>query len=276
MSTIAGVLMEIENCQIRGQVSQGSRYWMKNNRMNLHGSEPKQGMSLSLMDLCHLKNSAEIPKKYLGRVVLRGDIVKDDSGCFAVFAKQGSSASQMTAAKVMDIISRLPKCSGQTADAVSAYTQVKNGRCTKVIEKSQVRMSTQAQMAKIIQWCRGDVDQVTNSGTTALLRRRLPTRTCQFHMALQLCVDQVGVQDNGPMSAVSSCHLVSGIFACFIRDARFRKTMIEMGRTEEVIREMDKLANEDHTHTMLLKKNSTYTVANGGSVRILLVLTRCP
>ena len=34
----------------------------------------------------------------------------------------------------------------------------------------------------------------------------------------------------------------------FIRDARFRKTMIELGRTEEVIREMDKLANEDHTH----------------------------
>ena len=34
----------------------------------------------------------------------------------------------------------------------------------------------------------------------------------------------------------------------FIRDARFQKTMIELGRTEEVIREMDKLANEDHTH----------------------------
>ena len=34
----------------------------------------------------------------------------------------------------------------------------------------------------------------------------------------------------------------------FIRDARFRTTMIEMGRSEEVIREMDKLANEDHTH----------------------------
>ena len=34
----------------------------------------------------------------------------------------------------------------------------------------------------------------------------------------------------------------------FIRDAQFRKTMIELGRTEEVIREMDKLANEDpHT-----------------------------
>ena len=31
----------------------------------------------------------------------------------------------MTAAKVMDILSRLPGCSGQAADAVSAYTQVK-------------------------------------------------------------------------------------------------------------------------------------------------------
>ena len=34
----------------------------------------------------------------------------------------------------------------------------------------------------------------------------------------------------------------------FIRDARFRNTMIEMGRTEQVSREMDKFANEDHTH----------------------------
>ena len=34
----------------------------------------------------------------------------------------------------------------------------------------------------------------------------------------------------------------------FIRDTWFRKTMLELDRTEEVIREMDKLANEDHTH----------------------------
>ena len=39
----------------------------------------------------------------------------------------------------------------------------------------------------------------------------------------------------------------------FIRDARFRKTMIEMGRTEEVIREMDKWQTRI-THTTLLKK----------------------
>ena len=42
-----------------------------------------------------------------------------------VFTEQGFSASQMTAAEIMDIISRLPGCDGQAADAVSAYTQVK-------------------------------------------------------------------------------------------------------------------------------------------------------
>ena len=51
------------------------------------------------------------------RVVLRGDIVKDDSGFYAVFTEQGSSASQMTAAKAMDIISRLLGCARQAADA---------------------------------------------------------------------------------------------------------------------------------------------------------------
>ena len=63
----------------------------------------------SLMDICHLKNAELEAKhqKYKGRVVLRGDIVKDDSGSHAVFTEQGSSASQMTAAKVMDII---PDC----------------------------------------------------------------------------------------------------------------------------------------------------------------------
>ena len=81
----------------------------------------------SLMDISHLKNAELEAKhqKYRGRVVLRGDIVKDDSGSYAVFTEQGSSASQMTAAKIMDIISRLPGCDGQAADAVSAYTQVK-------------------------------------------------------------------------------------------------------------------------------------------------------
>ena len=42
-----------------------------------------------------------------------------------MFTENGTSALQMTAAKVMDVIARLPDRDGQAADAVSAYTQVK-------------------------------------------------------------------------------------------------------------------------------------------------------
>ena len=81
----------------------------------------------SLMDISHLKNSELEPQyqKYKVRVVFRGAIVKDDSGSYAVFTEQGSSASQTTAAKVMDIVLRLPRCAGQAADAISAYSQDK-------------------------------------------------------------------------------------------------------------------------------------------------------
>ena len=112
----------------------------------------------SLMDICHLKNAELEAKhqKYKGRVVLRGDIVKDNSGSYAVFTEQSSSASQMTAAKIMDIISRLPGCDGQAADAVSAYTQVKMEDASKIVENSEIGMSrhldssTTTQMAQIM------------------------------------------------------------------------------------------------------------------------------
>ena len=95
----------------------------------------------SLMDICHLKNAELVTKhqKYKGRVVLRGDIVKDDSGSYAVFTEQRTSASQMTVAKVMDIISRLSGCAGQASDAGSACTQVKMEDAHKLmkISKSQ-------------------------------------------------------------------------------------------------------------------------------------------
>ena len=80
-------------------------------------------------------------QKYKGRVVLRSDIVKDDSGSCAVFTEQRSSASQMTAAKIMDIISRLPGCDGHAADAVSAYAQVKMEDAHKLLKipKSECR-----------------------------------------------------------------------------------------------------------------------------------------
>ena len=41
----------------------------------------------------------------------------------------------MTAAKIMDVIARLPDCARQAADAVSAYTQVKMEDAHKLLKK---------------------------------------------------------------------------------------------------------------------------------------------
>ena len=49
-----------------------------------------------------------------------------------------------------------------------------------------------------------------------------------------------------------------GIHDRFIRDERFRKSMIELGRSEEICREMDKLANEDHTHHITAEEMRVY------------------
>ena len=63
---------------------------------------------------------------------------------------------KMTAAKIMDVIAKLPDCEGQAADEVSAYAQVKNGRCSQMIENSQFGMSrhldssTTTQLANIM------------------------------------------------------------------------------------------------------------------------------
>ena len=81
----------------------------------------------SHMDLCHLKKPEPVSKfqKYKGRLVLRGDAVKDDSGAYVVFTEHGSSASQVTAAQVPGVMSRPLGCAGHESDAVSAYTHVK-------------------------------------------------------------------------------------------------------------------------------------------------------
>ena len=76
--------------------------WTKLRAKILEAQRDKKKVHLAtLMDVCHLKHVELEPtlQKYTGRVVLRGDIVKDDSGAYAVFTEQGSFASQMTAAK---------------------------------------------------------------------------------------------------------------------------------------------------------------------------------
>ena len=91
------------------------------------------------MDICHLQNAELEAKyqKYKGRVVLRGDVVKDDSGSYAVFTEQGSSASQMTADKIMDIISRLSGLRWTSSRRSISLYPSKNGRCSQIIENSQ-------------------------------------------------------------------------------------------------------------------------------------------
>ncbi len=69
----------------------------------------------SLMALCHIKNSEQydehtLPedKVYKGRVVFRGDKVKDAHGMKAVFTELKTTASLLAASKMMDVIARLP------------------------------------------------------------------------------------------------------------------------------------------------------------------------
>ena len=61
---------------------------------------------------------------------MRGDSVKDDTCGYAIFTEEGASASHMTAAKVLDTISRLPGISGEANDSVSAKTQVNRNDVT--------------------------------------------------------------------------------------------------------------------------------------------------
>ena len=95
-----------------------------------------------LMDICHLKNAELEAKhqKYKGRVVLRGDIVKDDSGSWAVFTEQGSSASQMTAAKHGYHIQIAWLRWTSSRRSISLYPS-ENGRCSQIIENSKIGVS---------------------------------------------------------------------------------------------------------------------------------------
>ena len=90
----------------------------------------------SLMDICHLKNAELDAKhqKYIGRVVLRGDIVKDDSGSYAVFTKQGSSASQIDSRQKSWISSpRMPGCVWTSSRRSIGLYPGQNGRCTQIV-----------------------------------------------------------------------------------------------------------------------------------------------
>ena len=74
------------------------------------------------------------------KVELYSEVIlwKTIRGFCAVFSEQDSSASQMTAAKDMDIISRPTGCAGQAPDAVSVYTQEKMEDAPKLLKISKL------------------------------------------------------------------------------------------------------------------------------------------
>ena len=83
---------------------------------------------------CVISRQSDLEPKYQkfqGPFVLRVNIVEDDPCSYAVYTEQGSSASQMTAAKVMYVIARPLECAGQ---AVSAYSQVQMEDAPKLLK----------------------------------------------------------------------------------------------------------------------------------------------
>ena len=98
----------------------------------------------TLRTICHEKHS-ELPmnqRVYKGRVVFRGDIVKDADGFYAVFSEQGTSSSHMAATKFMDASARAPDCDGEDSDAIGAYTQVKRKDVDHLLGKGNVMIDT--------------------------------------------------------------------------------------------------------------------------------------
>ena len=77
-----------------------------------------------LMELCVEKNY-DIPgqSKFKGRVVYRGDCVKDEWGDQAIFKDIAQCPATLEAAKVGDLIACLPGCAGQQGDATQAFPQ---------------------------------------------------------------------------------------------------------------------------------------------------------
>ena len=102
----------------------------------------------------------------------RGDNVKDDTGCQAVLTEQGASASQMTAAKVLDTISRLLGMAWEANDAVSAFSQVKMTDVPRLLKQPETERTS---FGIILQ---GVVDQVngTRSMTQWFFWKAIGTR----------------------------------------------------------------------------------------------------
>ena len=78
-----------------------------------------------IFELCHEKHS-ELPvdrRKYKGRVVFQGNNVRDQDNNWAVFQEMQSSASLMSASKMVDYFGSLDGHDVEMSDAPGAFTQ---------------------------------------------------------------------------------------------------------------------------------------------------------
>ena len=89
----------------------------------------------TLMDSGHLKKSDmdNIPEVQR-RVVLRGDAGKDDSGSYAVFIEQDSSASHMPGAEVKDVNFTTARLCSRSQRCFFSSHSCKNGRCSQIVQ----------------------------------------------------------------------------------------------------------------------------------------------
>ena len=105
--------------------------------------ESKKVHFATLMDICHLskiRSWNQKLQKYKGRSVLSGDIIEDDSGAYAVFAEQGSSASQMTAAKKHGRYCKMTRLWPTSSWRSISWHSNKIGRCSQTAQNSEIGM----------------------------------------------------------------------------------------------------------------------------------------
>ena len=65
-------------------------------------------------------------------------LVKDETGYKVVFTEQSTSASYMAGTKFLDVIARFQNCSGEDADATSAFTQITFEEAKEILGKDHV------------------------------------------------------------------------------------------------------------------------------------------
>ena len=82
------------------------------------------------------------------------------------------------------------------------------------------------------------------------------------HLDVKITLRRINLQRNAVKKKYDRIH------DRYIRDITFRKAMIEVGRSEQIIKEMDQLASEDHTYKATKEEIDPTSVAIGGSTRI--------